>query len=284
MDERHAPAEVSGEQVANFQAADAPISDLAPGAQGVALIERLRRVHPHVRLTLSVLLVCAGYYLGGVVGIALMFPASPIAIIWLPNAILLAALLLTPARTWWVYLLAAIPTHLHLVTHFQPSVPLVTMLCQVFGNIIQAVIAALAVRRFAGAPPRFDNLQSMIAFILLAAIAAPCVVAALIAYLFLITGWVADFWMAWRLRFLANVFATLTITPLIVVTVTSGITTIRSTPLRRYAEFGLLLVGLFAIGLTAFGLDAGGPKVTRRCSSGRCHSCCGPPFGSGRDG
>ena len=80
----------------------------------------------------------------------------------------------------------------------------------------------------------------MIAFILLAAIAAPCVVAALIAYLFLITGWVADFWMAWRLRFLANVFATLTITPLIVVTVTSGITAIRSTPLRRYAEFGLL--------------------------------------------
>ena len=54
-------------------------------------------MHPYVRLTLSVLLVCAGYYLGGVVGIALMFPASPSAIIWLPNAILLAALLLTPS-------------------------------------------------------------------------------------------------------------------------------------------------------------------------------------------
>ena len=97
------------------------------------------------------------------------------------------------------------------------------MLCQVFGNIIQAVIAALAVRSFACAPPRFDSLRSLTAFILFAAIAAPCVVVAWVAYLFLLTGWVSNFWIAWRLRFLANVFATLTITPrLIVLTVTSG--------------------------------------------------------------
>jgi signal transduction histidine kinase len=259
MEERHAPAEVSGGQVANFKAADARMSDLAPGEHGVALIARIRRGHPYVRLTLSVLLVCAGYYLGGVVGIALMFPASPIAIIWPPNAILLAALLLMPVRMWWVYLLAAIPAHLHLVTNFQPGVPLVTMLCQVFGNIIQAVIAAVAVHRFAGAPPRFDSLRSLTAFILLAAIAAPCVVAALVAYLFLLTGWVSNFWLAWRLRFLANVFATLTITPLIVLTVTSGMTTIRRAPLRRYAEFGLLTIGLFAVGISVFGLDAASP-------------------------
>jgi PAS domain S-box-containing protein len=235
------------------------MSDLVPGEHIVGLIARIRRVHPYVRLTLSVLLVCAGYYLGGVVGIALMFPASPIAIIWLPNAILLAVLLLTPVRMWWVYLLAAIPAHLHLVTNFQPRVPLVTMLCQVFGNIILAVIAALAVRRFAGAPPRFESLRSLTAFILLAAIAAPCVVAALVAYLFLLTGWVSNFWIAWRLRFLANVFATLTITPLIVLTVTSGMTTIRRAPLRRYAEFSLLTIGLFAVGIAVFGMDDASP-------------------------
>jgi hypothetical protein len=46
----------------------------------------------------------------------------PIAIIWLPNAILLAVLSLAGANVVGV-LLAAIPTHLYLVTNFQPGVP-----------------------------------------------------------------------------------------------------------------------------------------------------------------
>jgi integral membrane sensor domain MASE1 len=119
---------------------------------------------------LTVLLVCAGYYFGGIIGIALTFPSSGIAIIWPPNAILLAALLLTPARQWWLYLLAVIPTHIHLVTSFQAGVPVMTMFCQVLVNIFQAVIASVALRRFAGAPPRFDNLRSMTAFIFLGAV------------------------------------------------------------------------------------------------------------------
>ena len=129
------------------------VSDLVPGEHGLARLLRIRRGHPHVRTALTALLASAGYYLGGVVGIGLMFPDSPIAIIWPSNAILLAALLLTPVRTWWVYLLAVVPTHQNLVTNFQPDVPLVTMLGQISGNIIQTVIAALAVRRFTGAPP-----------------------------------------------------------------------------------------------------------------------------------
>lgn len=197
--------------------------------------------------------------LGGIVGIALVFPSSGIAILWPPNPILLAALLLTPARRWWWYLLAVIPTHFHLVAHFQPGVPVVTMFCQVFSNIVQAVFAALAVRHFSGAPPRLDNLRSMTAFILLAAIAAPCAVAALAAYLFVLTGWTADYWTTWRLRFLANVFAILTITPLILLTVHGGMVRMRAAPVRRYAEFGLLVAGLFALWIPFFGLEGAGP-------------------------
>ncbi len=207
----------------------------------------------------GVLLVCAGYYVGGVVGIELMFPSSEIAILWPPNPILLAALLLTPPRQWWWYLLAAIPTHFHLVAHFQPDVPVVTMLCQVFGNIVQAVLAALAVRRFSGAPPRLDTLRSMTAFLLLAALAAPCAVAALVAYLFVLTGWTTDFLTTWRLRFLANVFAIFTLTPLILLTVHDGWARMRAAPVRRYVEFGLLVVGLFALWVPLLGLEGAGP-------------------------
>ena len=241
--------QIGGGQVANVQGADAHVSDRVSGERDLARLSRIRRVHPHVRTALTALLVSAAYYLGGVVGIGLMFPDSPIAIIWPSNAILLAALLLTPVRTWWVYLLAVAPTHQNLVANFQPDVPLLTMLGQIVGNVSQASISALAVRRFVGAPHRFDTLASLTTFILLAAIAVPCVAAALVAYVFLLTGWVSDFWIAWRLRFLANVFATLTITPLIVLTITGGMTAIRRAPLRRYAEFGLLTLGLLAVGI-----------------------------------
>jgi signal transduction histidine kinase len=236
------------------------MSDFSPGRIGLVQGAESRRLPYAVLLPLTTLLVCAGYYLGGAVGIALRFPFSPSGTIWPHTPILLAALLLTPMRTWWVYLLAVIPTHLYLVTNFQPGLPLVRVLWQAFGNIIQAVIAAAAVRRFAGAPPRFDNLQSLTAFILLAAIAAPCVVSALHASLFVLTGWASDFWIPWRLRFLAFVFPTLTITPLIVLTVTSGIGAARELPLRRCVEFGLLAIGFFAVGIPVFGLDVAGPR------------------------
>ena len=138
----------------------------------------------------------------GSIGVSVRFPPSGVSIIWPATPVLLAALLLTPVRTWWVYLLAVLPTHLHLVTHFQPGVPMVTMLSQFAGNVLHAVLGALAVRQFAGAPPRLDDLRSMAAFILLAAIAAPAVASAVAVYLFVLTGWTSDYWLVWRQRFL----------------------------------------------------------------------------------
>ena len=213
-------------------------------------------------LASTVLLVCVGYYAGGVFGILLGFPPSGIAAIWPSTAILLAALLLTPARLWWAYLLAAVPTHLYLVENLQrPSVPLVVMLCQVASNAIHAVLGALAVRRVVGAPPRFDSLRNMAAFILLAALGATAVACALAVSLFLLTGWASDFWLAWRQRVLANVFAILTIPPLIVLTVTGQLVSAQRGRRGRYGELGLLTIGLLAVGIPVFGWNAPGPAT-----------------------
>src|SRR2546428_6440 len=58
------------------------------------------------------LLVCAAYYVGANIGFILRFPSATPSVMWPPNAILTATLLLTPPRRWWVYLLAALPAHL----------------------------------------------------------------------------------------------------------------------------------------------------------------------------
>jgi len=56
--------------------------------------------------------VALAYYLGAKIGFALTFQPHPVSVLWPPNSILLAALLLTPVRIWWMILLAAFPAHL----------------------------------------------------------------------------------------------------------------------------------------------------------------------------
>src|SRR6187402_1270867 len=57
------------------------------------------------------LLVFVGYYLGARIGFSLTFQPHPVSVLWPPNSILLAALLLTPPRIWWLVLIAAFPAH-----------------------------------------------------------------------------------------------------------------------------------------------------------------------------
>jgi hypothetical protein len=59
----------------------------------------------------AAVLVFAGCYLGSVLGFALTFQKNPVSVLWPPNSILLAALLLAPVRTWYFLLLAALPAH-----------------------------------------------------------------------------------------------------------------------------------------------------------------------------
>ena len=224
-------------------------ADLAPGS------DPLRP--PHV--VQSVVLFSAGYYVGGIVGLQFNFPPSGITVIWPSTAILLSALLLTPPRYWWMYLLAVVPAHLHLVINFQnPKPPLVVAFCQVANNVVEAVLAALVVRHVIGARPRFDSLRKMAAFILLVGIMTNAIACASAVSLFLLTGWAVDFWLAWHQRVLAGTFPLITIPPLILLARTGQLVRSQRTPLRSYAELGLLTTGLLAVGVPVLGWDPQG--------------------------
>ena len=214
-------------------------------------------MHAYSRTAAAVLFVCAGYYAGAMAGILVGFPPSGIAAIWPATAILLAALFLVPARLWWVYLVAVVLAHLHVVANFQrPNVPLVVMFSQVAANAIHAVLAVIAVRSITGeASPRFDTFRSMSLFVLVAAIGATAIACALAVSLFLVTGWATDFLVPWRQRVFANVFAVLTITPLILLTSRGKLIPERMGS-RGYAELGLLTIGLLVSATTVFSRDA----------------------------
>ena len=225
--------------------------------------ERSVAMREAFRLATWVVLVCAAYYAGAIFGITFKLPRAGIggiATIWLPNAIVLAALLLAPPRVWWVYLLALLPTHLHVVANFQGAVPLAVMFSQFSGNMIQAVLGAAAVRAVVGAPPRLDSLRGMASFVLLAAVLVPALASVVAITLFQLTGWATDFWLPWRQRFFANGLAVLVITPTILLAVAGELAGAQKA-LRRYAELALVILGLFAVGSLVLLQDAPSPGI-----------------------
>jgi PAS domain S-box-containing protein len=235
-------------------------SGLVLDATGLVSGSRTRQMHSYFRTALSVLLVGAGYYAGGLIGVSVRLPPSGVSIIWPATPVLLAVLLLTPVRLWWVYVLAVLPAHLHLVTHFQPGVPIVTMLSQYAGNMLHAVLGALAVRPFVGSPPRLDNLRSMAAFILLAAIAVSAVASAVAVYLFVLTDWALNYWLVWQQRFLSQILGAITVTPPLILLMCRGPAGWLKVPLKYYVELSLLTIGLFAVGIPAFGWNTPGAE------------------------
>ena len=79
------------------------------------------------RLASIAILVFAGYYIGAKLGLALTFLPNPISVLWPPNSILFAALLVVPVSRWWVVLAAALPAHL--LSELQGRVPIPMVLC-----------------------------------------------------------------------------------------------------------------------------------------------------------
>jgi integral membrane sensor domain MASE1 len=213
------------------------------------------------RSALAVLLVAAAYYAGGVAGTVLGAPPSRISILWPPNAILLAALLVSPTRLWPWYLIAALPAHLHVTWQFGADPSIVTTVNRYIGNSTQALLAAFLVTRVSKQPPRMDDFRGAGVFILLAALVAPGVASALSAYLHTLTGWVSNFWLAWQQRTLGNVVTTLTLTPFIVLTFSNGIHGLRRTSARRLIEAGVLMLAVLAVALAIFGWRSAGHQA-----------------------
>src|SRR5437870_7842819 len=107
----------------------------------------------------AALLVFAAYYIGAKIGFALTFQPHPISVLWPPNSILVAALLLTSPRTWWLVLLAAFPAHL--AAQLQSQVPLTMVLCWFISNCCEALIAAGLARYLIGGQVRFNSVRSV---------------------------------------------------------------------------------------------------------------------------
>jgi signal transduction histidine kinase len=199
--------------------------------------------------------LAAGYFLGSLLGLSLQFPSTRISAIWLPNAILLTALLVTERRRWWTCLAAVLPAHL--LAQSLMGVPFAVMLVNFAGNTGQAVLGALAVQHFLGEPRRFDSLRAVALIMLFGGILAPALMSFVVAGLFGQLGVSANSWLVGSLRLLTNTLAVWTLVPPLVLALTRTRPSGLAEPNRR-GEAGAVLAGLLAAGILVFWMPGAG--------------------------
>jgi PAS domain S-box-containing protein len=213
------------------------------------------------RLAAGALAVSLAYYFGARIGFALTLHPHPVSTLWPPNAILLAALLLTPIRTWWIVLLAALPAHL--IVELQSGVPMPMVLAWFLSNCSEALIGAAGVRCFVSRPVRLDSFARVGVFVAFAGFLAPFLSSFLDAAFVVLIGWgTGGYWDIWRTRFFANFLASLTLVPVIVTAVSGGLTSLRHAPARRLVEAGVLAVALTVTCVVVFVAEGVGPGTS----------------------
>jgi integral membrane sensor domain MASE1/nitrogen-specific signal transduction histidine kinase len=197
----------------------APLPDPGPyritGSQGVTTGRRSDLVGNNAALA-----VFAGvsYGTGVLVGLLLRLPGSTPSVLWPPNAILTAFLLLIAPRRWWVVFLGAAVAHFAVELQVWPA-PLTAAI--LLTNCSEALIAAGFVRLVSDRPDRFDTLRRTALFILGGALLAPFLSSFFdAAAVNTFTG--ENYWTVWKTRFLSNVLTELAVVPAVVGLVDTG--------------------------------------------------------------
>jgi signal transduction histidine kinase len=201
------------------------------------------------RTVILACLVATLSYLAAKVGGALVLRPQMVFPLWPGCAFLVAVLLLTPRKTWPALMAAGLAGFV--VYDLQAGLRIRSIALLILGDTVEILIAALGVSYAFGGVPRLNSIKSLATYSFYAVILAPIVVASV--------GAVAlggHYWVAWRISFLTEALALLTLTPAIL----SWVDTARiRTPKTRayYLEAAALIAGLIVLAYIAFVASGG---------------------------
>jgi two-component system, LuxR family, sensor kinase FixL len=205
----------------------------------------------HSRDLLTAGILALGYYLSVQLGFALTLATDPVSILWPANAVVLAGLLLTSRRTWWLMLVAVLPAHF--AAQIGLGVPWSMAACWYVANMTEALLGAALIRTYAGARPAFDKLVYVSVFLVAAILLAPLLSSFLDAGLVALAGWrYTNYWDIWRTRLFSNALATLMLVPLIVIGVQTGLGGLWRQTVSQVLELAALLVGICMMSAIVF--------------------------------
>ena len=207
-----------------------------------------RVVSLSTRPAAAALLAAAAYWLGTQAGLWLTPENLAVSVMWPPNALLLALLLLAPVRQWPWYVLAVLPVHVF--TQLWHGIPLLTSAGWLITNISEAVLGAYILQRLRSPRELFQTFVGLLLFLAIAVSAVTALTSFFDAAVVVGTGMGHGYWDLWCHRFASNSLATLTLVPPIVSLGSVSMTRFRFVRPVRYVEAGLLaLAALFVVNL-----------------------------------
>lgn len=208
---------------------------------------------PNLRTVTFAVITGIIFYFGTRLGFALTPHGQPNSAFWPPNAILLAALLLSPRRAWWIFLVAMAPPHF--VAQYQAGVPIWTAASWFLTNTTEALIGAFCITRLINPRTVFESVRGVSIFVLFAVLIAPLTTSFLDAAGVVLTRWGRGYLSLGAERFWTNVLAELTIVPLVLLCVSSGSRWIKNAGFIRYCEAGLLGLSAVLATFLVFGFE-----------------------------
>jgi PAS domain S-box-containing protein len=228
------------------------------------LEKRSRLVRKSVTFSLLALFVkCFSlsllYYILVAVSMMLRFSTSGLSLLWPSNALLIATLVLTPKRHWWVYLLSVIPAHIAALSPYHLG--LSWLAYQIAFNSAQAIACAVIFQRFRPAILYFETLKAVLIFLGvsvvvpgLANLVAIYPVVRVSSRAALLAHNSSDGFLAvWTSCWANNSASLIVFVPTILVCVTRGRDFIRSQSWRGTGEGALLTVLLTTLTFIAYG-------------------------------
>lgn len=199
----------------------------------------------------NVFIVAIAYYLGAEIAFLIGTLSDKIfAPFWPPNIVLFCALLITPPRQWWVYILATLPAHT--IAELGVGMPASQLLVAFVTNCAVAIVNAFAVQRLLVEPPWFGTIAKTIIYVMITGFLSPAFSALGGAFVQILGGGsMADYGLFWARWYASNALGSLTLGPIAMIYL-SGKDSSPIRPNRPVLEAALIAITLVAACLVAF--------------------------------
>jgi signal transduction histidine kinase len=195
------------------------------------------------------IVVAIAYYIGAEIAFWIGTLSDRIfAPFWPPNIVLFCALLITPPRQWWIYILAAFPAHV--AAELRVGMPTGQLLVAFATNCAVAIINAFAVQRLLVEPPWFGSVRKATAYVFITAFLSPALCAFGGAFVQILGGGsIENYGLYWARWYASNALGSLTLGPVAMIMLEARWFSIIT---LRHLEAALVAVFLVAACVIAF--------------------------------
>jgi signal transduction histidine kinase len=233
---------------------DSPVSEA-----DLRYLEYERPVRQWASMLAKCLVVALLYYGLAAAGLKLRLSTSTLGLVWPSNALLMATLVLSSRRQWWIYLVPIIPAHIFALYPYH--VGFWWMTYQLVYNAALAIPCAAILQKFGPEALHFEKLNKVIGFLILS-ILVPGLVSLAVIYpvvrlapssVLSAHDWSPDLVGVWTSRWVTITASVMIFVPTILVCVTRGNHWLRGLSPLKAAEGTLLAVSLLAVTFQVYG-------------------------------